>query len=623
MYAKMVNAYYELATLFYEWGWGQSFHFAQKKGGESFAESIRRHEYYLASQLEVKPGMRVLDVGCGIGGPYRNIARFTQCDITGVTLNEYQVKRANELNRAAGLGAQVRSVQCDFMKMEPFADASFDAVYAIEATCHAPVRQGVYGEILRVLKPGAVFACYEWCLTDKYDTANAAHRKIKKAIEEGDGLPDMARPQEVVAALTDVGFEVLHTRDMALDTNLHGEPWYLPLMPSWKVWTQRFQFTGARRALARPPVPARLHADRPSPALHTTPLAPPRRGRDVPDEERAVADGGLLPRAQGHVQGAADAAAGRHRLLAGRRHRHVHAHVPLRLPQAARQQVRLCLRLAAARRHERRRAQLSSRRAAQRARQCEGPVSTSCAAAARHFARQLVSGISPYADTPMTHVENSLSLTLWLSSVASARGERRAPSGGSYRIGFRILERRGCTQHPPPRVSAMEDFTQPTGEADPFGAAGGDDAFGMSAPPLDGEPSAGFAAEPLDGVDAGGAGMGDFADAGGGDFGGGGMGEMGGSMGEMGGMDVMGGGGSAGDMGGGGSMGDMGSLDVMGRGGSTRDAGGFGSMGDMGALGGEANGSFGVLDMATLADPGPPPEPEGPKISEASLSAIA
>ena len=34
----------------------------------------------------------------------------------------------------------------------PFADASFDGVYAIESTCHAPDRAGVYGEIMRVLK---------------------------------------------------------------------------------------------------------------------------------------------------------------------------------------------------------------------------------------------------------------------------------------------------------------------------------------------------------------------------------------------------------------------------------------------------------------------------------------
>lgn len=40
-YAKLVNAYYELATLFYEWGWGSSFHFAERWRGESFSDSIK------------------------------------------------------------------------------------------------------------------------------------------------------------------------------------------------------------------------------------------------------------------------------------------------------------------------------------------------------------------------------------------------------------------------------------------------------------------------------------------------------------------------------------------------------------------------------------------------------
>ncbi len=41
----------DLATLFYEWGWGQSFHFANRHKDETFAQSIKRHEYYLASRL--------------------------------------------------------------------------------------------------------------------------------------------------------------------------------------------------------------------------------------------------------------------------------------------------------------------------------------------------------------------------------------------------------------------------------------------------------------------------------------------------------------------------------------------------------------------------------------------
>lgn len=46
----------------------------------------------------------------------------------------------------------------------------------------------VYSQIYRVLKPGQVFACYEWCLTPKYDKNDANHRLIKKKIEEGNPI---------------------------------------------------------------------------------------------------------------------------------------------------------------------------------------------------------------------------------------------------------------------------------------------------------------------------------------------------------------------------------------------------------------------------------------------------
>ncbi|XP_021280016.1 cycloartenol-C-24-methyltransferase 1-like [Herrania umbratica] len=76
-YTDMVNKYYDLVTSFYEFGWGESFHFAPRWNGESLRESIKRHEHFLALQLGLKPGHKVLDVGCGIGGPLREIARFS------------------------------------------------------------------------------------------------------------------------------------------------------------------------------------------------------------------------------------------------------------------------------------------------------------------------------------------------------------------------------------------------------------------------------------------------------------------------------------------------------------------------------------------------------------------
>ena len=247
-YSTVVDAYYDLATDFYEWGWGSSFHFATRYGFENFRQSILRHEYYLAGKLGVAPGQHILDCGCGIGGPARNIHRFTGAQVTAVTLNQHQVDRGNALCRKEGVAGErkVTLKQADFMKL-PFPDNHFDGVFAIESTCHAPDRIGVYSEILRVLKPGGTFACYEWCLVDgKYDPSNKAHAKIKKDIEVGDGLPDIAYTSHCTAALKKVGFDVKEARDVALETGLHvdeGNPWYWPLTPSWNPldWP-RFQF---------------------------------------------------------------------------------------------------------------------------------------------------------------------------------------------------------------------------------------------------------------------------------------------------------------------------------------------------------------------------------------------
>ncbi|XP_019424816.1 PREDICTED: cycloartenol-C-24-methyltransferase-like [Lupinus angustifolius] len=224
-YTDMVNKYYDLATSFYEFGWGESFHFAPRWKGEELRESIKRHEHFLALQLGLKPGHKVLDVGCGIGGPLREISRFSSSSITGLNNNEYQITRGKQLNHITGVDKTCNFVKADFMKM-PFPDNSFDAVYAIEATCHAPDAYGCYKEIYRVLKPGQCFAAYEWCMTDSFDPSNQEHQKIKAEIEIGDGLPDIRLTTKCLEALKQAGFEVIWEKDLAVDSPL---PWYLPL----------------------------------------------------------------------------------------------------------------------------------------------------------------------------------------------------------------------------------------------------------------------------------------------------------------------------------------------------------------------------------------------------------
>ena len=206
--------------------------------------------------MGLKPGMRVLDIGCGVGGPAREIARFSDVNIVGLNNNAFQVGRATKCVKDLGLQDQVQFVKGDFMKLtEQFGENSFDAVYAIEATCHAPSCEGVYGEIFKVLKPGGIvssdptfipvlspdalsfkFGVYEWCMTDDWDPSIPEHKALAHEIELGNGIPEMRPLSKSRDALKTVGFNVEHEEDLAERPD--EVKWYYPLEGDvWKAQT--------------------------------------------------------------------------------------------------------------------------------------------------------------------------------------------------------------------------------------------------------------------------------------------------------------------------------------------------------------------------------------------------
>ncbi|RYP91271.1 hypothetical protein DL770_002589 [Monosporascus sp. CRB-9-2] len=212
---------------------------------------------------------KVLDVGCGVGGPAREISKFTGAHITGLNLNEYQIERAKRYALKQKMDNQVRFVQGNFMSI-PFEDDTFDAVYAIEATVHAPSLEAVYSEIFRVLKPGGIFGVYEWVMTEKYDNDNLGHRETRIGIEQGDGIANMVKASEAIRAIEAAGFELLTHEDLAERPD--PSPWYWPLdAGSWRhaqtlsdlLYTFRMTYIG--RSLTRFVLSA----------LETVRLAPP------------------------------------------------------------------------------------------------------------------------------------------------------------------------------------------------------------------------------------------------------------------------------------------------------------------------------------------------------------
>jgi SAM-dependent methyltransferase len=119
----------------------------------------------LAAAAGLEPSSRVLDVGCGIGGPARYLAATFGCAVTGVDLSEDFVEAATYLTARCGLSERVRFRVGDALQL-PCEDGAFDAVFLQHVAMNVEGRAALYAEVRRVLSPGGRFVTYDLVLRD-------------------------------------------------------------------------------------------------------------------------------------------------------------------------------------------------------------------------------------------------------------------------------------------------------------------------------------------------------------------------------------------------------------------------------------------------------------------------
>ncbi len=152
-------------------------------------------------------GKLILDIGCGIGGPALDMVRLHGAQVVGIDLEAPLVNRARSDAREAGLHEH-----CRFQHVQPgplpFADASFDIVVSSGAITQTSDKPSMFIEILRVLRPGGHFRCYEWMRSDgEYSDDMLTWFKLEELTY------DMQTLDQYGAFLSAAGFEDIETVD--------------------------------------------------------------------------------------------------------------------------------------------------------------------------------------------------------------------------------------------------------------------------------------------------------------------------------------------------------------------------------------------------------------------------
>lgn len=188
-------------------------------------------EHKVGDTLSVKPGQKVLDIGCGSGYIANTIQEHTGAKIHGINVSPEQIATARaNAERSGKLGKLLDFQVASMNDPLPFEDGSFDAVYVMQAICYVHDPNSLMKEVRRVLKPGGIFSDLSIVTLDNYDPKNQTQHKMMKNAQRVSVVTTF-RPRRVYEeACTSNGFALKTSKLLgAADMTQAATDYFTPL----------------------------------------------------------------------------------------------------------------------------------------------------------------------------------------------------------------------------------------------------------------------------------------------------------------------------------------------------------------------------------------------------------
>lgn len=165
------------------------------------------YEESISRDIGLKPGDKVLDLGCGRGRVAAHMAKFSGAQVTGINIDPNQIAQAKAFSEEHSIPNEFFVHDFNDLPL-PFADNTFDAFYQIQALSLCKDIPALFKEVYRVVKPGSKISLLDWVSLPPYDPKNEEHMELMRRVKPLIGAVGTPTPESFARDLESAGFKV-------------------------------------------------------------------------------------------------------------------------------------------------------------------------------------------------------------------------------------------------------------------------------------------------------------------------------------------------------------------------------------------------------------------------------